>query len=192
MKKLLLKGALGFLGLSMIVHVATTGGLAPAPPPSPAAAAQHAPPASSPAPAPAPQAPALAGTPGAPELWARALLKYMGLRRTPCNVGAVMAWEKAEGGAWHNKARRNPLNDTLPEPGSWLMPGRNPAHVRAYPTWLEGIQATVHTLRFHPAITAALRRGNDAQAVADAVQAPSTTGHHWGTRPFRATCSTKG
>jgi hypothetical protein len=123
--------------------------------------------------------------------WARALLRAGGFRRTPCNVAAVVAWENAEGGHWANAALHNPLNDARPAPGSWLMPGPNPAHVRAYPTWRTGLRATLLTLNGpdYGAIRAALANGNDAQAVADAVATPNPrTGIRWGTEPFSARC----
>jgi hypothetical protein len=117
--------------------------------------------------------------------WARALLRSGGFRGTPCNVAAVVAWENAEGGAFANQAQDNPLNDTRWMPGSWLMPGPNPAHVRAYPTWGSGLRATLATLNGpdYGSIRTALDNGDDAQAVATAVaQSP------WGTNHFSARC----
>jgi hypothetical protein len=117
--------------------------------------------------------------------WARALLRAAGYRRTPCNVGAIAAWERAEGGHWVDPALHNPLNDARWMLGSWLMPGPNPAHVRSYPTWGSGLRATLRTLGGPDYVTirAALADGNDAQAVATAVaQSP------WGTNYFSARC----
>jgi hypothetical protein len=117
--------------------------------------------------------------------WARALLRASGFRRTPCNVAAVVAWEHAEGGQFVNSAQYNPLNDARWMPRSWLMPGWNPAHVRAYPTWRSGMRATLRTLGGpdYGGIRAALAAGDDAQAVATAVaQSP------WGTKAFDARC----
>jgi hypothetical protein len=119
-----------------------------------------------------------------PHSWARALLRAEGLPRTGCNVGAVVSWENAEGGHWVNDARYNPLNTTMPEPGSVAIAG-NPAGVQSYTSWHQGLQATVNTLnngRYGP-ILAALRAGDSAQAVADAEAATP-----WGTGPFTATC----
>jgi len=117
--------------------------------------------------------------------WARALLRADGFRRTPCNVAAVVAWEKAEGGHFANGAQYNPLNDARWMPGSWLMPGYNPAHVRAYPAWQVGLRATRATLNGpdYGSIRAALANGNDAQAVATAV-----AGSPWGTNSFSVRC----
>jgi hypothetical protein len=33
---------------------------------------------------------------------------------TPANVKAMVGWQRAEGGHWHNDARYNPLNTTQP------------------------------------------------------------------------------
>ena len=117
-----------------------------------------------------------------PASWARALLRSLGDPRTACNLGAVTAWEAAEGGNWADAAQDNPLNTTMPEPGSRAV---NPAGVQAYPSWREGFTATLDTLRngLYGAILAALAAGNSAQAVADAVAASP-----WGTRPFDAEC----
>jgi hypothetical protein len=103
--------------------------------------------------------------------WAAALLRSGGFPLTRCNLAAITAWERAEGGHWENGAERNPLNDARWMPGSWLMPGYNRAHVRAYPTWGSGLQATLATLAGpdYGSIRGALDNGNDAQAVATAV-----------------------
>jgi hypothetical protein len=70
-------------------------------------------------------------------------------------------------------------------PGSWLMPGYNPAHVRAYRTWGSGLRATLATLNGpdYGSVRAALANGSDAQAVAAAVAASP-----WGTNYFSARC----
>ena len=117
-----------------------------------------------------------------PRTWAVALLGADHLPQTPCNVSAVTAWEAAEGGAWQNSASGNPLNTTMPEPGSSAI---NSARVQAYPSWQEGFAATVATLNNgnYPGILAALRAGDNAQAVADAVGASP-----WGTGYFSASC----
>lgn len=114
--------------------------------------------------------------------WAAALLTAGGWPRTSCNVGAITAWERAEGGHWANSARFNPLNTTQPEPGSWSM---NSASVQAYPSWRSGFAATLATLgngRYGPVLSA-LSAGTSARAVADAVAASP-----WGTAWFRADC----
>lgn len=181
MQKFVIKAGLGFLALSMIVHIVTSSGhrLAFPYPPSPAAVAQ-APPASSPAPG----GSQVFGTPDTRDLWARAFLKLAGYKRTLCNRGAIIGWENEENTP---QSWKNPLADTLRKPGSVV---ENSDGVRKYRRWIDGLEAAAFTLTFHPAIERALRAGDNAQAVADAVQQPSTSGHMWGTAPFQASCLT--
>ncbi|MGH3405328.1 MAG: hypothetical protein ACRDRJ_22915 [Streptosporangiaceae bacterium] len=124
--------------------------------------------------------------------WAAALLRYGGWPQTSCDIGAMEAWEGAEGGQWgpnpNDDGTLNPLNTTHPEPGSTgrIYTGTPGVWVQAYATWQSGFQATVATLdngRYGP-ILAALQAGNDAQAVADAV-----TASPWGTGSFTARCA---
>jgi hypothetical protein len=117
-----------------------------------------------------------------PQSWAATFLSVLGMPRTPCNLGAIDAWEAAEGGNWANAAAANPLNTTMPAPGSWAV---NSVGVRAYPTWREGLAATIQTITNgrYGTILSALHAGNDAQAVADAV-----TASPWGTGTFGASC----
>lgn len=118
-----------------------------------------------------------------PPSWARALLRDGGYPVTLCTVGAVIAWQAAEGDwraghvGWHNL-----LNDKRKEPGSVNATTQG---VQKYTSWAQGLEATLATLRGpdYGGIRAALAAGNDAQAVADAVSASP-----WGTRPFQATC----
>jgi hypothetical protein len=114
--------------------------------------------------------------------WARTFLHEAGLPRTPCNLGAVIAWEQAEGGNWNNSAAHNPLNTTMPERGSSSI---NSAGVQSYPSWRKGLTATVATLNNgnYPRVIAALQAGTNASAAADAVAASP-----WGTQPFQASC----
>jgi len=126
-----------------------------------------------------------------PASWARAVLRAEGAPRTGCNMGAMLAWEGAEGGHWENDASFNPLNTTYDGPGgSWLYNGRitatiNGDQVRAYNSWHTGLVATVRTLNLpaYAGIRAALAAGDSAQAVADA-----EAGTPWGTGPFTASC----
>jgi hypothetical protein len=115
-----------------------------------------------------------------PQTWAVAFLRATGEPATPCNLGFVRAWERAEGGAFVNNATGNPLNDTLIEPGSHPV---NAVGVQAYASWGQGLAATVTTLSHYPGILAALSAGNDAQRAADAVAVSP-----WGTQPFTASC----
>jgi len=122
------------------------------------------------------------GGPYTPRSFARAVLAAEGVPRTRCNVRAMLAWEAAEGGHWSNTAQYNPLNTTMPEPGSSPM---NPVGVQSYTSWGQGLRATVDTLNNgnYPGILTALSAGNDAQSVADAVGASP-----WGTGYFAASC----
>ena len=111
-----------------------------------------------------------AGSGYTPSSWAAALLSAGGWPQTSCNLGAITAWEAAEGGNWENSAAYNPLDTIMPEPGSWPV---NSVSVQAYPSWQEGFTATLTTLGNgdYGGILSALSAGNSAQAVADAVAA---------------------
>jgi len=110
--------------------------------------------------------------------WAQAFLKSLGMPITADNVAAVVAWEMAEGGHWYNTAFFNPLNTTQSMPGATVF---NSVGVKAYTSWAQGLKASVITLRngYYGGILDALSRGNDAQAVANAVAASP-----WGTGSF--------
>jgi len=110
--------------------------------------------------------------------WAQALLKSLNMPMTADNVAAIVAWEMAEGGHWYNTAFYNPLNTTQSMPGATVF---NSVGVKAYTSWLQGLKATVITLHngYYAGILAALGRGNDSQAVADAVASSP-----WGTGSF--------
>jgi hypothetical protein len=101
--------------------------------------------------------------------------------RTRCDLGAIEAWEREEGTF---ALYRNPLDTTRRMPGSVPVPG-NSAGVQHYASWRQGLHATVVTLRngLYPGIESALRAGNDAQSVADAVARSP-----WGTARFQAEC----
>ena len=113
-----------------------------------------------------------------PLTWARALLQRLDMPVSADNVAALVAWEMAEGGHWHNTAHYNPLNTTQPMPGAT---GMNSVGVKAYTSWAQGFQATFITLHngYYGRILEALRRGDDAIAVAVAVGASP-----WGTGNF--------
>lgn len=110
--------------------------------------------------------------------WAKALLVAMRLPVTADNVAAITAWEMAEGGHWYNTAYYNPLNTTQSMPGATVF---NSVGVKAYTSWKQGLEATVKTMKngYYGGIIEALRRGNDATAVAAAVGASP-----WGTGNF--------
>jgi len=110
--------------------------------------------------------------------WAQALVKSLGAPLTADNVAAIVAWEMVEGGHWYNTAYYNPLNTTQSMPGATVF---NSVGVKAYTSWAQGLRATVITLNngLYGGILAALRSGNDANAVAGAVAASP-----WGTGSF--------
>jgi len=110
--------------------------------------------------------------------WAKALLLAMRLPVTADNVAAITAWEMAEGGHWYNTAYYNPLNTTQDMPGATIF---NSVGVKAYTSWKQGLEATVKTLKngYYGSIIDALKRGNDAEAVARAVGSSP-----WGTGDF--------
>lgn len=120
--------------------------------------------------------------------WARALLAADSLPQTSCNVNAVLAWERAEGGGFGNQAAYNPLN-VNPGPGAgW--PGHNAIGAWAFPDAATGLRYTVATLNsgYYGGIRAALHAGNDAQAVCDAImRSPWAESHYRGT--LAASCS---
>ena len=126
------------------------------------------------------------------EQWATALLQKMGAPVTSENLSAIMTWMKREGGggtttgigaAGKKTAMYNPLNTTLGAPGATSF---NKVGVRNYSSWDQGLQATLDTLQGtrgagYENIMAALKQGNSATAVLQAVQQSSWSGKsHYG------------
>jgi hypothetical protein len=73
-------------------------------------------------------------------------------------MNSLVAWEAREEPGWtEDSVSHNPLNTTLSMIGAWNL---NSAGVKEYPTWDEGIQATVNTIKFYPLILQAFRSGN--------------------------------
>ncbi len=105
--------------------------------------------------------------------FAHDVLTALGAPQTAENVRAIVAWAQAEGTA----AAHNPLATTEAAPNTTNF---NSAGVKNYPSYTEGVQATVATLLNgrYPNILAALADGSSAQAVAQAVaQSPWGTGN---------------
>jgi hypothetical protein len=76
---------------------------------------------------------------------------------TNANMNSLVAWEAHEEPGWsEDSVSHNPLNTTLSMIGAWNL---NSVGVKEYPTWTEGIQATVDTIKFYPLILQALRSG---------------------------------
>jgi hypothetical protein len=94
---------------------------------------------------------------------ARAILAGLGAPQTPGGIVILVAWQACEGGP---ASRHNPLNTTLPVPGSYPI---NAAGVQQYPGEQAGIAATVDTLRngLYPGIVAALSAGDVAAFLAN-------------------------
>lgn len=116
--------------------------------------------------------------------WTVWFLSAAHLPDTACDRAAVDGWQAAE----DTYAKfRNPLDTERVLPGSWRINDTgNGTGVQEYPTWAEGMKATVITLYngHYPRIIAALRAGNNAQAVANAVAYPRV----WGTGPYSVSC----
>jgi hypothetical protein len=122
-----------------------------------------------------------------PSGWAKALLAADSLPVTTCNFAAVTEWERREGGGFGNQAAYNPLN-VNPGPGAgW--PGSPAIGAWAFPDAATGLRYTVATLNlgYYDSIRAALRAGDSAQAVCNAIMASPWAGSHYdGT--LTATC----
>jgi cell pole-organizing protein PopZ len=104
--------------------------------------------------------------------FAHDLLSALGAPQTAENVRAIAAWAQAEG----TSAAFNPLATTETAPDATNFNG---VGVKNYPTYAEGVQATVATLMNgrYSNILAALADGSSAQRVAQAIaQSPWGTG----------------
>lgn len=107
--------------------------------------------------------------------FAVSLLHKLNIAPNPQNVRALVGWEKAEGGHWHNTAKFNPLNTTQPMPGAGSTGAQG--NIKVYRSWQQGLDATARTLRNgrYENIIQALRAGSPGD-VANAIgQSP------WGT-----------
>lgn len=119
------------------------------------------------------------GSLATPAGWASALLAADSLPQTSCNLSAVTEWEAREGGGFGNQAAFNPLN-VNPGPGAgW--PGYSAIGAWAFPDAATGLRYTVQTLNNgdYGGILAALRAGNSAQAVCDAIENSPWAGSHY-------------
>jgi hypothetical protein len=107
--------------------------------------------------------------------WARDFLTKLNMPITSENVRAIAAWEQAEG----TKASFNPLATTQ---GGFAGETRfNSVGVKNYATYQDGIDANAHAIMNgrYTNVLDALRAGNSAHAVADAI-ANSPWGTHGG------------
>lgn len=112
--------------------------------------------------------------------WARGLLAADGLPQTSCNMSAVLEWEAREGGGFGNQAHFNPLNVNPGAGAGW--PGYSAIGAWAFPDAVTGLRYTVRTLNngYYGGILAALRRGNSAQGVCDAIMASPWAASRYG------------
>ena len=97
--------------------------------------------------------------------WAKDFLTQLGMPVTSENVRAVTAWEQAEG----TRAQFNPLATT--QAGFAGETRFNSVGVKNYESYADGIDANVKAITngLYGNILAALRAGNNAMAVAQAV-----------------------
>lgn len=112
--------------------------------------------------------------------WATQFLQKAGAPVTEQNLQAITTWMNAEGGHWKNTAKYNPLNTTKTMPGAKTMQGSS-AGVKSYASWNQGLEANVKTLNlsYYDDVRAALNKGDDANAVLQAVQnSPWAAGHY--------------
>jgi hypothetical protein len=133
--------------------------------------------------------------------WAAALLADLGAPVDATNIGTIVGWEIAEGGAGpqfnvpNNITSYNPLNVSLTSgpkgygydpgtgvyyPGSTPTPGNSPP-IAAFASWQQGLQATAARLEqpFAHGILADLKASDPTSQVAGAVVASK-----WGTPQF--------
>ena len=120
------------------------------------------------------------GSYGTRQAWAATFLAADGMPRTVCNDNAVLAWVVREGGGFGNQAQNNPLNLNPGAGAGW--PGYNATGAWAFPDAATGLRYTISTVQNYPGIQAALRAGDSAQSVCDAIMAsPWAASHYDGT-----------
>src|ERR1039457_6195578 len=154
---------------------------------------------------------------GTPAGWADALLQAEGMPLTSCNISAIEAWEQAEGGGFGNQAAGNPLNVNPPATAGWAgheangawagsqaagtpqhatppatagWPGHEANGAWAFDTPANGLKYTIGTLNngnYSP-VLAALRAGNNAQAVMNAIETSPWAASHYN-YSLTASCS---
>ena len=116
---------------------------------------------------------------GTPAGWADALLQAESMPLTSCNISAIEAWEHAEGGGFGNQAAGNPLNVNPPATAGW--PGHEANGAWAFDTPANGLKYTIETLNNgnYGSVLAALRAGNDAQSVMNAIETSPWAASHY-------------
>jgi hypothetical protein len=122
-----------------------------------------------------------------PTSFSRAVLASLGLSTTQSAVTDFNAWQQAEGqwtasGNYNAAQMHNPLNTRLNLPGSSNLGGLT----TSYPTWAEGIQATVQTLKqanMSPVLQA-LSKSDNLSAFSSALESTPWASSHYGGRSF--------
>jgi hypothetical protein len=116
-----------------------------------------------------------------PSSFAASVLARLGIKSTPQNIKDFTAWEQQEGGNWNNKAKFNPLNTTMSEPGAGNTGSQG--NIKVYQSWAQGLAATVATLKLpaYASIIASLRGNASLGAFSGAV-----SGSPWGTGAITA------
>lgn len=143
-------GALPVLAITGALLAAGAGAKAAASPHQAAQPARHAPPA---------RGAAVAGA--GENAYFTAVTADLGAPATKANLASMAAWAAREG-CWGCVGANNPLDTTLPGPGSWNFNNLGGgAGVQNYPTASEGAQATASTLLGgYPSVVSALRSGS--------------------------------
>jgi hypothetical protein len=98
------------------------------------------------------------------EKWAQDFLTRLGMPVTSENVRAMVAWQQAEG----TRAQNNPLATTQNMPGATKF---NSVGVKNFVTYDDGLTANIKAITNgrYPNILSALKAGNNAQAVGQAI-----------------------
>lgn len=115
------------------------------------------------------------------EQFALDLLNTIGAPASPSNVAFIERWANLEGGHWHNTATFNPLNTSLPEPGSVnFQTGQPGGGVQAYPDVATGEAASAATLLEpqYATVVQSLRQSDTSAAAQALVQSPWDAGHY--------------
>ena len=112
-----------------------------------------------------------------------ALLEELGLPVTAANVGALNAWQAAEGqwtatGSWNPSANHNPLNI---EGGGQTQDAGGGNNISIWPDWTTGVATTAAYIQQRtPGIVNVLATGQASPSLLSA----AVTQAHWGTQPF--------
>lgn len=120
--------------------------------------------------------------------WAKDVLTGLGAPATTQNMEAMITWANTESGGYNPSVaggRYNPLNTTEGAVG-YVGQGGSQGDIKDFGSYEQGVQAIVHNLTVtkgagYEPIVAALRAGNNPQAVFQAVNG-SAFGTHFGAR----------